>query len=350
MTRVAAIQMTSGADVARNLANASVLLREAQARGRERRRAAREFRVHGTQRGRQARDQRSAERRVRSSQFLAATAQRTRALDRGRHDPDAAARRTARRCRVPRLRRRRVAPWRATTRSTCSTSTFPAQRESYRESSSVRPGVEPVVVDTPAGRLGLAVCYDLRFPGTFPRAPVARRGLVLPALGLHGAHRPRALGTPVARPGHRKSLLHGGSGPVRLPRKRPRNARRFDDHRPLGPYPGPIAARNRRSHGRIGLRTAARSAAEFSCRLPPPACAANDDPNKDIMKPNIPPPMFAPQPAALAAALGQREPLDVARTALLGPRRTRRESRRQRAGRRHGSCGRLCRHLFPVDA
>src|SRR4051812_33079750 len=37
------------------------------------------------------------------------------------------------------------------------------------------------------------------------------------------------------------------------------------------------------------------------------------------MKPIIPAPMFAPQPAALAAALGQRDPLDVARNALLAP-------------------------------
>ena len=38
-----------------------------------------------------------------------------------------------------------------------------AQR--YRESASIAPGAwNPVVVPTPAGRLGLSVCYDLRFP------------------------------------------------------------------------------------------------------------------------------------------------------------------------------------------
>ncbi|MGI9246397.1 MAG: metalloprotease TldD [Steroidobacteraceae bacterium] len=37
------------------------------------------------------------------------------------------------------------------------------------------------------------------------------------------------------------------------------------------------------------------------------------------MKPNIPPPLFAPQTAALTAALAQRDPLEVARAALLGP-------------------------------
>ncbi len=34
----------------------------------------------------------------------------------------------------------------------------------YRESASFEPGERPVCVDTPLGRLGLSVCYDLRFP------------------------------------------------------------------------------------------------------------------------------------------------------------------------------------------
>jgi deaminated glutathione amidase len=36
--------------------------------------------------------------------------------------------------------------------------------ESYRESSTMQPGETAVVVATPLGRLGLSVCYDLRFP------------------------------------------------------------------------------------------------------------------------------------------------------------------------------------------
>ncbi len=39
--------------------------------------------------------------------------------------------------------------------------------ETYRESASIAPGASLVVVDTPAGRLGLSVCYDLRFPELF---------------------------------------------------------------------------------------------------------------------------------------------------------------------------------------
>jgi predicted amidohydrolase len=36
--------------------------------------------------------------------------------------------------------------------------------ESYRESNAYRPGVGTAVVETPWGRLGMSVCYDLRFP------------------------------------------------------------------------------------------------------------------------------------------------------------------------------------------
>lgn len=41
---------------------------------------------------------------------------------------------------------------------------LPGGREGYRESANAAPGREPVLVDSPAGRLGLSVCYDLRFP------------------------------------------------------------------------------------------------------------------------------------------------------------------------------------------
>src|SRR6202030_2333553 len=39
--------------------------------------------------------------------------------------------------------------------------------ESYRESNSSRPGELAVVADLPWGRLGLSVCYDLRFPALY---------------------------------------------------------------------------------------------------------------------------------------------------------------------------------------
>jgi nitrilase len=39
--------------------------------------------------------------------------------------------------------------------------------ERYEESATIEPGNTSVVLDTPFGRLGLAVCYDLRFPELF---------------------------------------------------------------------------------------------------------------------------------------------------------------------------------------
>lgn len=44
-----------------------------------------------------------------------------------------------------------------------------AHGETYNESRQFEGGNLPVVVDTPVGRLGLAVCYDLRFPELFRR-------------------------------------------------------------------------------------------------------------------------------------------------------------------------------------
>jgi predicted amidohydrolase len=42
-----------------------------------------------------------------------------------------------------------------------------ANGESYRESSNYRPGEIAVVHDLPWGRLGLSICYDLRFPALY---------------------------------------------------------------------------------------------------------------------------------------------------------------------------------------
>jgi nitrilase len=39
---------------------------------------------------------------------------------------------------------------------------LPDREESYRESHSMYAGDEPMIVDTPAGRVGLTICYDLR--------------------------------------------------------------------------------------------------------------------------------------------------------------------------------------------
>ncbi len=42
-----------------------------------------------------------------------------------------------------------------------------SEKETYKESETTEAGNEIVVVDTPYGKLGLAVCYDIRFPELF---------------------------------------------------------------------------------------------------------------------------------------------------------------------------------------
>lgn len=49
--------------------------------------------------------------------------------------------------------------------------------QTYRESAAVAPGTEVVVADSPVGKVGLSVCYDLRFPELYRRH--AEAGAVL---------------------------------------------------------------------------------------------------------------------------------------------------------------------------
>jgi len=59
---------------------------------------------------------------------------------------------------------------------------IPGSEESYQESATTVPGTEVVSAQTPLGRIGMAVCYDLRFPALFQQ--LGEQGmdiLVLPA-------------------------------------------------------------------------------------------------------------------------------------------------------------------------
>ncbi|ASP38736.1 amidohydrolase [Bacterioplanes sanyensis] len=58
---------------------------------------------------------------------------------------------------------------------------------SYQESDRFAPGEQVVVVDTPVGRLGLAICYDLRFAELFQR--LADQGAELISLPAAFTHR-----------------------------------------------------------------------------------------------------------------------------------------------------------------
>jgi predicted amidohydrolase len=73
----------------------------------------------------------------------------------------------------------------------------PGSVESHRESAHTVPGREPRLVDTPAGKLGLSVCYDMRFPELF--RVLSRQGADLFAV-------PAAFTVPTGR-AHWESLL-----------------------------------------------------------------------------------------------------------------------------------------------
>jgi len=56
----------------------------------------------------------------------------------------------------------------------------PGTNEQYRESNTIAAGDNPLVVSTPFGMLGVAICYDLRFPELF--RSMSRNGLDLLAI------------------------------------------------------------------------------------------------------------------------------------------------------------------------
>ena len=50
--------------------------------------------------------------------------------------------------------------------------------ERWRESATIRPGEEAVVADTPWGRLGLTICYDIRFPQLYRALAKSGAGMI----------------------------------------------------------------------------------------------------------------------------------------------------------------------------
>ncbi len=62
----------------------------------------------------------------------------------------------------------------------------PGSNEVYRESDSIEAGSQPLVIDTPFGRLGIAICYDLRFPEFFRNMKeLGVELLIIPAAFTH---------------------------------------------------------------------------------------------------------------------------------------------------------------------
>src|SRR5215470_19047316 len=160
--KVAAIQMTSGPEVAANLEQAGVLLEEAAARGARLAALPENFVFMGV---------RDADKRAvaepdgagPAQDFLAATARRLRLWIVGGTIPLAAGAdgRVAAASLVYDSDGARVARY---DKIHLFDVDLPGRAESYRESAHVAPGARAALIDTPAGKLGLSVCYDVRFP------------------------------------------------------------------------------------------------------------------------------------------------------------------------------------------
>ena len=54
-----------------------------------------------------------------------------------------------------------------------------SETEKYRESARYRPGTDAVLAETPYGRIGLSICYDLRFPALYRRLAQAGADILL---------------------------------------------------------------------------------------------------------------------------------------------------------------------------
>lgn len=162
MSIVAAIQMSSGPEVDVNLEQARALLEDAAARGAQLAVLPENFAFMGaTEADRRRISEPDGTGPIQA--FLAATAQRLRLWIVGGTVAlsGAADGRVAPACLVYDADGERRARY---DKMHLFDVSLPDRAERYRESAHFAPGRSPVVVDTPVGRVGLSVCYDVRFP------------------------------------------------------------------------------------------------------------------------------------------------------------------------------------------
>jgi nitrilase len=169
--RVAAIQMTSSTDCRENLATATRLLRQAHEQGAALALLPENFSIMARRdEDRRAVAERDGEGPI--QRWLATTARELKLWIVGGTTPllRADEPRLATSCLVYNADGERVARY---DKIHLFDVALPDRDESYRESAHFAPGHTPVTVDTPAGRLGLSVCYDLRFPELFRQLAAA---------------------------------------------------------------------------------------------------------------------------------------------------------------------------------
>jgi deaminated glutathione amidase len=193
--KVAALQMTSGPDVTVNLAHARALLGAAAERGAKLAALPENFSFMGLKDA----DKRAVAERDGSGpvqEFLAESARQLKLWIVAGTVPltSGADGRVAAACLVYAADGRRVARY---DKIHLFDVDIPGRSESYRESAHVTPGSGPTVLDTPVGRLGLSVCYDVRFPELYRQ---------LSALGAQLLAVPSAFTGPTGR-AHWETLL-----------------------------------------------------------------------------------------------------------------------------------------------
>ena len=105
--------------------------------------------------------------------------------------------------------------------------------ESYREFRTFDPGATAVLADLPWGRLGMSICYDLRFPRSTGRSP--RPAPTLSPSPPPSPSRPaRRIGMCSARPRHRDRRLRPCRRPRWVARERPQPPTATADRLALG--------------------------------------------------------------------------------------------------------------------
>lgn len=171
MRRIAAIQMTSGPEVAQNLTTAARLLEDAAAQGAALAGLPENFAIMGrSEADKLAVSETDGDGPI--QQFLASTARRLKLWIIGGTIPVRAGSdgRVAAACLVYDERGERRARY---DKIHLFDVKLPDKAEEYRESATIVHGSEPVVIDSPVGKLGLAVCYDVRFPELFRKMSAA---------------------------------------------------------------------------------------------------------------------------------------------------------------------------------
>lgn len=116
-------------------------------------------------------------------------------------------------------------------------------RGRYRESDDYAYGGNVVVADTPVGRVGLSVCYDLRFPELYSELRAAGARLITAPSAFTAVTGAAHWDVLITRAGHRNTVLYPRCRTGRQSSGATRDLRACGDCRPVGACAGPAGSR-----------------------------------------------------------------------------------------------------------